>query len=53
MEWKWTHSYLRKAERFNIENVQRHLFKVNTFDHKDDARFLFVYKEKIIITNYT
>ena len=28
-------SYLRKAEHLRIENDQRHLSKVNSFDHKD------------------
>ena len=31
-------SYLRNAEHLRIENEQRHLFKVNSFDHKDDVR---------------
>ena len=26
------------AEHLRIENEQRHLFEVNTFDHKDDVR---------------
>ena len=31
-------SYLRNAEHLRIENEQRHLFEVNSFDHKDDVR---------------
>ena len=31
-------SYLRSAEYLEIENEQRHLFEVNTFDHKDDVQ---------------
>ena len=27
---------LRNARHLNIENEQRRLFEVNTFDHKDD-----------------
>ena len=30
-------SYLRNAKHLRIENEQRHLFKVNSFDHKDDV----------------
>ena len=29
---------LRDTEYLKIENEQRHLFEVNTFDHKDDVR---------------
>ena len=32
------YSYLRNAENLKIENEQRHLFKVNIFDRKDDIR---------------
>ena len=31
-------SYLRNAEHLRIENEQRHLFEVNSVDHKDDVR---------------
>ena len=31
-------SYLRYTKHIKIENEQRHLFEVNTFDHKDDVQ---------------
>ena len=31
-------SYLRYTKHLKIENEQRYLFEVNTFDHKDDDR---------------
>ena len=33
-----TDTYLRNAVHFKSKNELRHLFEVNTFDHKDDVQ---------------
>ena len=33
----WNFSYLRNAEHLRFENELRHLFEVNSFDHKDNT----------------
>ena len=43
--------YLRNAEHLRYENEQRHLFEVNSFDHKDDVRLSFLLR--MLLTLYT